>query len=614
MSTRGSYNVLLIQVDQMNAQCLGILGNPNVRTPNLDGLARAGTLLSGAACNSPICMPSRASMLSGQYVSTLRQYGFGGLCDRRTPWLQGLFRRAGYRTGAFGKFHVDCIGEDQWDFERAAPDLPEDVDFARPGGWTYEQYCRQHGVPWIHPQMHGHIPFKGHYSMTDNVPSTATPEMHPYIRAACRSDIPVEHSVETWETDQCIRGLQQWHAEDDARPFFAWLTYLRPHCPTPLPEPWFSRIRPDELVLSPLPSAEELATWPRTLFSSLAGPSLLTLGEKDFRFMLATYFTLIEYIDSEIGRVLNTLRRLGWWDTTLVVFTSDHGDDAGYRGQYDKFGIFSYSEGVTNVPLIVILPPALAGSAAGRRLDEPVELVDLAPTLLSLCGLDVPERMDGRDLSRVLRQGDPLDAHRPVFCEEERRRMIKQDNWRLLFDGDYESECMLVDLNADPNSVRNLYGSAEPSVQDRRIELKRQLLAFLMQREHGPYAATDIERIRKGLDPSVPTLPIRFPGGAPNCWSFRSAAGISLDDRYLLAPYFDDPMLLFSRARGAYQQGPDALPMDAGIAERMLNWALRALIARVHPVSVNAPLAARPPAGPPVTLDEARAVLRRRKS
>lgn len=577
-------NILLIQVDQMNAGCLSLLGNRNVRTPNLDRLATEGVLFTDASCNNPTCLPSRLSMLSGQYVSTLKQFSFNGMVDNRTPWLPEILRQAGYATGAFGKFHVDSIGENRWGFELAAPDLPEDDDFARPRNWTYENHCRENGIEWPPAEIHGHIPFD---RAAKRRPTAADPDAPAYLQMATKSDVPLEHIVERWETDQCLTALEQWRTGD--RPFFAWLSYHRPHTPTPLPEPWYSRQRPDELVFDRLPTAEELATWPRQLFSTFVdGPSRPHIGEGAFRRILASYFALIEFIDDEIGRVLQRLDDTGLAECTTVVFTADHGDAAGQLGLYDKFRIFGHSESITRVPLIIRPASRLGIAAAGRRIETPVELVDLTPTLLALHRLDVPAGMEGRNLSSLLAGGENAPS-RPVFCEEYHLRVVRQNGWRLAYDWQYTTECSLVDLAADPLAYRNLYASPDPDVRSRCIGLKRQLFSFLMQRLHGPFDDDDVARVRKGLCPDDPTLPVRFgradgPEGehAVVC-SFRSAACIALGTHFLLVPHYDDPMRLFLAARGAYQQTSDAVPVDPAIVEPMLDAALRQLCMAQHP-------------------------------
>ena len=604
-------NLLLIQTDQMHARAMSCAGNPNVRTPNLDRLAEEGVLFTDANCNSPICMPSRASMLAGQYVGTLHQFGFGGLCDRRTPWMHQAFKRGGYQTGAFGKFHLSCVSPEQWDFDLAASDLPEDVDFARPPGWTYEAYCEEHGIAWLTDQLHGHIPFarfrpdvrgKG-----QTLPSGAAEALHPYVRNAWRSDVPLEHSIETWETDRCIEGIERFRA--NGRPWFAWLSYHRPHTPTPLPEPWFSRIRDHELQLPPMPSAEDLASWPRSIFAPFAhGPSRVVLGDEAFRFVVASYLALVEYIDSEIGRLLARLREWGLDASTSIVFTSDHGDDAGDRGCYDKFGIFTASEGVTRVPLIIRPAPALTAANTPRTIDEPVELVDIAPTSLRLCGLDVPEQMEGRDLSPALLRGEPLDPDRPVVCEESHRRMIKRGGWRLLMDQHFDDECILNDLGRDPHGMRNLYASDDPAVTGRRLQLKRDLLSFLVQRIYGPSASEDEVLIRGWLDANDRTQPMQLSQAGPRVMPFRAAAAVTMGDLILFVPFFDEPMYLFPAQADTYFVRDHALPFDGQAAETRLDWGVRELMRVTHMNSgAIRPESPEPPE--PVTLDEARAAL-----
>ena len=156
------HNVLLIQVDQLPWFALSATGSPNVRTPHLDAMAnQGGILFDNATCQSPICLPSRLSMLAGRYVSSVKQFGFDGYCERGIDWMQTTFKRAGYTTGAFGKMHALSVGIDDWGFDVSAPTLGEDEDYAHPTGNKYRAYCASHGVKWPTDQMHGHDPFKG---------------------------------------------------------------------------------------------------------------------------------------------------------------------------------------------------------------------------------------------------------------------------------------------------------------------------------------------------------------------------------------------------------------------------------------------------------------------
>jgi len=577
-------NVILIQADQWNARCLSMLGNPNVRTPNLDALAADGVLFTNASCNNPVCMPSRASMLSGQYPSTNKQFGFSGLCDPQTPWLPGLFKQGGYATAAFGKFHTVCIGQQQWQFDVAAPTLPEDVDLARPSGNHYKAYCQTHGVPWPTDQIHGHNPL----GPNPGPPSSAQPDMWWMHQRACRSDVSLKDSLETWTTDRCLDFIDQ--QRDSNAPFFIWLTYDRPHYPTTLPAEWFDRVRPADVTLFPLPTADVLAALPPSIYRDYAGgTSIFNLGEAAFRFIVATYYTLIEYLDSEIGRLL---RRLEAWkldEQTSVIFTADHGDEAGYNGLYDK-ALGVASQAIVRVPLIVRPAPMLRNEPFHSRiLDAPVELVDLMPTLCSLAGLDTPPETEGVDLAWAILENAPLNRARPTFCEDFHVRSIVQNGWKLVFDT-VEAECQLYDLAADSYCWHNRY--TDPGVQKERIELKRQLFAFLMARLHGTYYADDIDRVRSALDPLDPQLPL-CTASLPGTYHFRAAAVIKSDTHEIMVPFFEDATLLFERGNPRnndnYRTVEQAIAYDPDRVESLLDRALSDCYERIHPISLLRP-------------------------
>ncbi len=578
---RPSHNILLIQVDQMHHSCLSTLGHSYVHTPNLDRLAGDGLLFQHATANNPICMPSRVSMLAGQYCSSLKQYGFSGLCDRRVPWLQGILGQAGYRTGAFGKFHVRCIGQPEWGFDVAAPSMSEDVDFARPSGYHYKAYCQEKGIPWPTDQLHGHNPF----GRDPQPPSTANPEMNWARRRSCQSEVPREHSLETWTTDRCIDFIKD--NAKSGQQFFAWLSYDRPHSPTTLPEPWFSRVRPEDVVLQPLPTAEQILKLPASWWRDFnENASIKCMGEKDFRFTLATYFTCIEWIDAEIGRVMEELEALGMADSTTIVFTADHGDEAGWHGLYDK-GCGLSAEAISRVPLIIRPAPALGMNKPGRMLDEPVELVDLVPTLYGLAGVAAPESAEGEDLSTAILGDAPLDPHRPVFCEDYWNRMVTRDGWKLVFDTCHETENALFDLENDPLTFDNRYH--DPECLEKRVDLKRVLLGFVMERLYGPYEQADIDELERGLDDTDPTLSCLSFASPYGMQFYRSAAVLNDDTHLLLVPFYDAPLRLFERTamqKHIYLNNRHATTLDLTLADRLLDQALKKTFPQLGGVSL----------------------------
>jgi len=490
ISPTSHQNVLLIQTDEWNARCLELMGHPNVRTPNLDYLAGQGALFREAYCQNPLCMPSRISMLSGQYPTTNREFGFSGLCDRRMSWMPAWFRENGYATGAFGKFHTASIGNDSFGFDVAAPTLGEDEELAQPAGFHYRSYCEANGVGWPTDQMHGHNPWGG-FGASRVVPSSAKDEMTWTVKGACRSDVPVEHSLETWTTNRCLDFLRERAEAEDDKPFFAWLSYDRPHWPFNLPEPWFSRADPSSNVRHP--GYDE--TDPHLPAYLLNHPAREETPGDDLDRVMAVHHTLLEWLDAEVGRVMEALRRTGLDQNTTIVFTSDHGDEAGYRQLFHKhFGC--HTREVLAVPLIIRPAPAL-GAAAGTVCDDKVELVDLFPTLCAMNGLRTPEAVEGRSLWPGLSSGSFEYPDRAAFCEKYDARAIIWKDW-ILTESFVEAPSALINVADDPWGLRDRY--CDPDAATVRLEMKRRLLAFLARRRFGPYADEDVAFCRSRLD------------------------------------------------------------------------------------------------------------------
>ncbi|MFZ2657780.1 MAG: sulfatase-like hydrolase/transferase [Victivallales bacterium] len=578
-----THNILLIQCDQWNARCLSILGNPQVHTPNLDQLAQEGVLFEQARCNNPICLPSRISMLSGRYCTTTQQFGFTGECRSDIPWLQDVFHSSGYLTGAFGKFHVLSIGSNRWQYDVCAPTLPEEVDLARPAGNHYKAFCEQRGYPWPNDQIHGHVPQslmgKSATPPSPFVFASDSDDSSPLIvRSSVRSDVPLAGSLETYTTSTCLDFLEQ--AKKKAKPFFAWLTYDRPHYPHTLPSEWFDRIAPDSLNLWPEPTDDDCRTMTPSLFTCYAkGHSRHVLGDRQFRFVVATYNMLIQFIDTEIGRVMSHLRALGLDQNTSVIFTADHGDEAGYRGLFDK-GTHVASEEIVRVPLIIRPAPCLSvSSERPGRCSQPVELVDVYSTALELAGLDAPGGHEGKSLAPRVLGAQTRDADRVSLCEHYLIRSIVYRDWKMVYTPRRE-ECALFDLKRDEYCFNNLYVLTE--CQSQRIDLKQKMIAFLMMRIHGDFTASDRQRIELALDPESGELGLCV-GGLQQVTHFRAAAHIHFGNFAVLVPYYDSPILLF--CPGSYQKGDEGLPYDPHQVETLLDAGLDDIFQRLPRIS-----------------------------
>jgi arylsulfatase A-like enzyme len=570
-------NLLLIQVDQMPGWAMSLLGCRNVCTPALDALAGGGTLFRQAICNNPICLPSRISLLSGQYASTTGQFGFSGLCDRRMPWLPRHLQAAGFRTGAFGKLHVLSVGMEQWGMDVACPTMPEDQDLARPADATYRAYCAAHGIPWPTDQMHGHNPF----GPAPAPPQAADKAWHWTHQRSIQSDVPLAHSLETWTTNRCLDFLDT--CARDQQPFFAWLSYDRPHSPHTLPPEWYSQLAPNKLALPELPPLGAMLKLPPSYFKTFgnyAGAG--ATGEAVHRLVLAAYFKCIDWLDAEIARVREHLAKLGLDQTTSIVFTADHGDEAGFHGLTDKLrGVDS--EALTRVPLLIYPAPCLQVEPRGQQVTAGVSLVDLAPTLCALAGVSPNPAFEGRDLSATVCHGAPLEADAPQVCEDAWTRMIAVPGWRLVFDSLREQECQFYDTTHDPDCFWNRYD--DPALVWPRCQLKRQLLGFLCARLHGPWTAADVTRLERGLDPGDSLLPALVTGGAAPIQCYRAGAYLRGEGHTLFVPFYSERLRLFRDPPKMYPTLADVVPLDLPLVERLLDAGLRELFPQVASVS-----------------------------
>jgi len=253
------------------------------------------------------------------------------------------------------------------------------------------------------------------------------------------------------------------------------------------------------------------------------------------------------------------------------------------------------STAITQVPLIVRPARALCPAGVARtRRPEPVELVDLVPTICSLLDCPPSPGAEGRDLSQAILADAALDPDRPVFCEDIEGRMILHQGWMLAFYEHDDEHSQLYDLNHDPGQYRNRY--REEDCRERRIDLKRRLAAFLSQRQYGPYTQDDVTLIRRSLDPRDSLVPLHtWYGNADGhvidqcrCALFYHGEG----EKFFI-PFYDGDEILYFRDRQdhhehlrfIYATRDTAVHCDRGEVETALNEVLRRLIAQSHTVS-----------------------------
>ncbi|MDQ3540242.1 MAG: sulfatase [Chloroflexota bacterium] len=407
-------NLLILYPDQWRFDVLGSAGDPVIQSPNLDRLARQGLRLTYAFVASPLCTPSRGSLMTGRYPhKTGVMHNESPLPVTETGFAEPL-RAAGYRTGYIGKWHLD--GE------------------ARPGFVPPE---RRHGWDYWAGFNRGHRYFDGVYFH-----DTATE----------RQAVGFEPDH---QTDLAIAFLEQSARERESH-FCLMVSWGPPHTPRDPPLRHQQTYTEQQFALS---------------------PSVPTELHETARHERVGYYGLCTAIDDNVGRLLRTLDQLELADDTIVLFTSDHGDSLGEHGLFRK--TIPYDES-TRVPFIIRWPEAIAADVTSDAL---CHSVDVAPTLLSLCGVPAPA-MQGYDLSSALSLVDS-GPRSEIYMEGEVGKNTPwgtganalhalPDEWRALRTHEHlictdvdGTVFLLFDVSSDPLALKNLAGHPEwKEVQD----------------------------------------------------------------------------------------------------------------------------------------------------
>ena len=436
-------NVLFILSDQHNAKVLGHKGHPDVRTPNLDRMAEEGVRFDNAITQNPICTPSRVSWLSGQYCHNHGYYGLSGPDPRGLPTLLGHFREAGYRTAAIGKIHCP----ENW--VEADTDVFHETCGCSIGGRSaeYAAYLMERGLTDL--EDHGALSEFGDRGQQ-------TVEGRP-------SMVSYEDGQEGWTVRKATEFMAA--CSRDEAPFFAHVNLPKPHqCYTPAQEFW-DLYDESRLTLPPnadyemkdkAPHLRQAAEGWRNREWQLFEPKTFEAGRLR---KLHGYLGNVSHVDHAVGGLLNWLDAWGLSESTVVVYSSDHGDYACEHGIMEKApGICS--DAITRIPMIWRWPGEFE---AGRAAEEIVEAVDLANTLCALSGLAAMETADGKDISHML-SGQPGEVRTVGVTEFAWSKSVRKGKYRLvhypreMFADEYpDGFGELYDLDADPWEMRNLF-------------------------------------------------------------------------------------------------------------------------------------------------------------
>ncbi len=419
-------NILLVMADQLTAFALPCYGHPVVKAPHIGRLANEGVLFENAYCNSPLCAPSRYSMLSGRLPSRIGAYDNASELPASALTIAHGLRAQGYRTCLCGKMHF--VGPDQLHGfeERLTTDIYP-VDF----GWTPDWDRPEERIDWWYHNMQS-------------------------VRQAGIAEATNQLDFDDEVNFQAIRFLQDHARSDDPRPFFLTVSFTHPHDPYAIREAYWNRYRDDEIApprIGPL-SEDRMDPHSRRLVR-VSAMDEAAITEVEVRRARRAYYGAISYVDDAVGGLIETLHRLGLADDTIVIFTADHGDMLGERGLWYKMHFFEWA---VRVPLIFRAP----GRFAPRRTASIASLLDLLPTLLDLgrpeVGGTAAIEHDGASLLPLL-QGGAL-PERPVLGEYLAEGalapifMIRRGVHKFIWSE--PDPPLLFDLARDPDELENI--------------------------------------------------------------------------------------------------------------------------------------------------------------
>jgi choline-sulfatase len=417
-------NLVIVLSDEHAAQYTGCHGHPIVRTPNIDRLAATGTRYANAYTNSPICMPARAAFATGRYP-----HQTGCWCNA-SPYA-GTPPTWGHRLQAAGR-PVVSIGKLHY--------RDDEVD----AGFD-EQRIPMHAVAGI-GDLQG--------AMRQTAPLAPRRKSH-----VVADEIGAGESSYTRYDRAIAREAVSW-LENEApgldEPWVLQIGFVAPHFPLIAPEEFFAMYPPESL---PLPKACRPEDWPRHPWFDELRKAYITdtfFDDDKRRIATAAYFGLCSFVDHHLGLVMQAIERAGLGQSTRLVYLSDHGDNLGVRGLWQKSNFYEES---AHIPLLMSGP----GIAAGEVVRTPVSMIDFFPTILDAVGVasDPADRdLPGQSLFRLAQD----DRERTVFGEYHAAGavsgayMLRRDKWKYVHYAGYPAQ--LFDLEADPEELTDLASDA----------------------------------------------------------------------------------------------------------------------------------------------------------
>tara|TARA_Y100001960_G_scaffold307569_1_gene364016 strand:- start:287 stop:1726 length:1440 start_codon:yes stop_codon:yes gene_type:complete len=455
-----SYNVIFIMADQMKATSSNLYSKMGVDTPNLKRIAREGVLFNNAVTPHPLCVPARTSIMTSRYPHTNGCRRNETLMPDNELHVFDIWKQNGFKTGLIGKNHCFETKKDISNFDTF-------IEYDHLG--TNDN---RREMPWITPQIS--------YKVTDD---------------------PIETYGSFLIADKTLNFLEK----NQDNPFALWVSFPDPHEPYEVPKKYFNevkgtfefpKLRSDEFSDGTAPERN-------VLLNKILSMSNASIEEKQN--LITVYMAMVKFVDDSIGTILDKLEELNLKRKTIIVFTADHGDFAGEHDMIVKGGVFY--DCLIRVPLIISSKNIISKN---KKIEHPVNTIDIMPTVLELQGLIIPKSFQGNLLpisddiepqkasfseygtgGRLYQLNDLKKLNKPygyktlIEClwareAEGRRKMVRTKDWKYVFDsmGDKDE---LYDLKNDPWEHYNLASKKE--YLKKKNELKSLLLDWMIKTE-----------------------------------------------------------------------------------------------------------------------------------
>jgi arylsulfatase A-like enzyme len=490
-------NILFIITDQLRADHLACYGNPDIKTPNIDALAKDGIKFTNAYCTNPICMPNRSTIFTGKYPSIHGVRCNGINLDKAIPTFTQTLRKCGYHTSSIGKIHLNCLTPT---FNFKSKSVESII------GWTFQPKDKRPIIPKPYYGLdevdlivgHGDA-VAGHYldwleERSPELVKSIKNRIHQLFEKSCyETQIPEELYQTSYITEKTISFLQRFsEGYYENKPFFLHCSFPDPHHPVCPPGKYKEMYSPEKLNISAsfADTLDDHTIIGKYLKNTYANSAYIRkTDEEEIRKFLAYTYGTLSLIDSGVGQILAALSSFGLDNNTMVIFTSDHGEICGDHGIIFK-GMVHY-RGIINVPLIWKVPKITQPNFITKSLASSIDIPLTILNLLEINGKFHPPGMQGYDLTPILK--DPNFKVREYCLIEEdedfqskkgnyqpplRIRTLVSENYRITIYQGREDTGELYDLRKDPNECNNLWHDA--GSRDLKFKLLSKLLHELI--------------------------------------------------------------------------------------------------------------------------------------